>query len=104
MSQLQCDIKFDKENNKILINDLFDELFSIDYSTDVDLTEFVTELSKLIDEKKEITYIIEEVEMDDKLKLIIETLEEILQSYNESIEDDVVDVDADSVTGADDFF
>jgi hypothetical protein len=65
----------------------------IDTSGDVDFTNLVQELTKKIDEEKIISLTIEDEESitDPKYKLIINTLKNIFNSYNESLQNDEVD-------------
>ena len=89
MDELNCSATLDSVDNKITVNDLTDSALEIGISGDVDFTDLVQELTKKIDEEKTIVLTVEdEVSITDpKVKLIIETLKNIFDSYNESLQD-----------------
>lgn len=88
MNELNCSVTFNSEENKIKIDGLADGVLDIDISSDVDFTNLVQELTKKIDEEKIIGLTVkDEVSITDpKDKLIIETLKNIFDSYNESLQ------------------
>ena len=89
MDELNCIATLNSEENKITVNGLIDSGLDIDINGDVDFTVLVNELTKKIDEEKTIILTIEDEESiaDPKHKLIIETLKNIFESYNESLKD-----------------
>lgn len=89
MDKLNCSATLDSVDNKITVNGLTDSALEIGISGDVDFTDLVQELTKKIDEEKTIVLTVEdEVSITDpKVKLIIETLKNIFDSYNESLQD-----------------
>ncbi|MGE4420586.1 MAG: hypothetical protein AB7D38_12270 [Sulfurimonas sp.] len=89
MDELNCSAKLDRDANKIAVSNLADSELEISISGDVDFTNLVQELTKKIDEEKIIVLTVEdEVSIiDPKDKLIIETLKNIFDSYNESLQD-----------------
>lgn len=88
MNELICNAILNSEENKIIINNLTSSDFDINISGDVDFTNLVQELTKKIDEEKIINLTIEDEASitDSKYKLIIATLKNIFNSYNESLQ------------------
>jgi hypothetical protein len=88
MDELICNAILSSSDNKITISNLADGDFDIDISGDIDFTNLVQELTKKIDEEKNIILTIEDEESitDSKGKLIIDTLKDIFISYNESLQ------------------
>ncbi len=89
MDELNCKVILNSKENKITLNGLTDSELNIDISGDVDFTDLVQELTKKIDEEKKIILTIENEASitDPKIKLVIETLKNIFESYNESLKD-----------------
>lgn len=89
MDELNCSAVLDREANKIIVRGLTSNNLDIGISSDIDFTNLVQELTKKIDEEKIIVLTVEdEVSITDpKDKLIIETLKDIFDSYNESLQD-----------------
>lgn len=89
MNELNCSAKLDSNAKKITVSNLANSELVIGISGDVDFTDLVQELTKKIDEEKIIVLTVEdEVSITDpKEKLIIETLKNIFDSYNESLKD-----------------
>jgi hypothetical protein len=79
-----CSIQV-KEDEKRIIIEVLRQQISIDYSGDIDFTELVSILTKLMDEPTEIVLQEFEESTDHKLKLVLDTLKGIFVSYNESI-------------------
>lgn len=76
-----CNIEFD--NNTLIISGLNDSALSIDCNGDVELTDFVTVLTELVDKEEHININSYNTDsLTDKQKLIIDTIEEIITSYN----------------------
>ena len=96
MDKLNCSVTLYSEENKITINCSTDSELIIDMSGDVDFTALVQELTKKIDEGKTINLTIEDESsiIDSKNHLIIETVKKIFESYNESLKDNEMLIDA----------
>lgn len=88
MDELICNAILNSDANKIIISNLTSSDFNINISGDVDFTNLVQELTKKIDEEKIISLTIEDEASitDSKYKLIIDTLKNIFNSYNESLQ------------------
>jgi hypothetical protein len=88
MDELICNAILNSDANKIIISNLTSSDFDINISGDVDFTNLVQELTKKIDEEKIISLTIEDEASitDSKYKLIIDTLKNIFNSYNESLQ------------------
>jgi len=81
-------ISIDPENMKIEIVDLFSNKFTLDYSGDVAFTNFVMKLSEKMDSGDKINpepFNNTSTE-DEKAKLLISILKDIIGKYNEAIE------------------
>lgn len=84
MSTLTMEFKYDEDNNKIMLYFSDTEEIKIDTSGDVDLSEYVKKLTYIIEEKKILSF--EKIEVvDPKIILIQDTIYDIKDSYNESI-------------------
>lgn len=96
MDELNCSVTLYSEENKITVNCPTDSELIIDISGDIDFTALVQELTKKIDEGKTINLTIEDESniIDSKNQLIIETVKKIFESYNESLKDNEVLIDA----------
>lgn len=88
MNKLNCNVILNNEENKITVSGLLANELNINISGDVDFTDLVQELTKKIDEEKNIILTIDDEASitDPKNKLILETLKKIFESYNDSIE------------------
>jgi hypothetical protein len=84
MDEITCNATIDIEDTNIVISGLTTTDIIINFSGDIDFTDLVSTLTEKIDECKKIIFKIDE-NTDEKLKLIIETLNSIFDSYNESI-------------------
>jgi hypothetical protein len=93
MENIAVSVSTDEDNNMIL-NFNSDEEIKVLTSGDVDLTEFVTKLTCLIDKKPQISFTKYAFE-NPKFNLIQETIEKITVSFNESTnsEDNTIDED-----------
>jgi archaellum biogenesis ATPase FlaH len=85
MGKINCSSTIDFETKQISILGLQESPLLINYSSDVDFTELVSVLSKLVDQKNLLIFTIEKARVDDKLNLIIETLETIFKSFNSKL-------------------
>lgn len=78
--------QYNSDENKIVFN--FEEGQSLELNTenDIDFTDLVKQLTFLIDTEKEIAITFDEPE-EPKLKLIYETITEIIETYNLNVKD-----------------
>ncbi len=104
MTDITCNARI--EQTSIIIQELDSTPIEIDISGDVDFTEVVTLLAKKIEDanKIELTVPDDEAIDDDKHKLIVDTLKDIFNNYNEVLleedngDDALVSTDADDLT------
>jgi len=82
---LNCTLTIDNETKKAKITNLRNDDVEIDFSSDVDFTNLVSILTEKIDSLQQINITFGEEPLDDKVKLIVETIKEIFEKYNESI-------------------
>ncbi len=107
MTDITCSARVEQTN--IIISDLESTPIEIDISGDVDFTEVVTILAKKIEDgnRIELTVPDEESNDDEKQKLIVDTLKDIFNNYNEVLleedngDDTLVSTDADDSTSED---
>lgn len=85
MEKIECNSTIDVEKKQIYCTGLQTIPLIINYAGDIDFTELVSTLTTLIDEKKKIEFTINRSADDDKLNLIIDTLERIFESFNAKI-------------------
>lgn len=85
MDSIQCSVNIDSVNKLITLQGLSESHLIINFTSDVDFTEFVSLLTSLIDDSKVIELGSYETSGDDKLALIMETLKGIVSKYNEAI-------------------
>ena len=82
MDIINGSLNIDPTTKKISITGLKKEVV-IDYNLDVDFTELISVLSEHVDNGKEISFSGIPTEFtDDKLKIVINTCNEILAQYN----------------------
>lgn len=99
MNNNKCILTVDETKKEILLKGLDDEIMSIEYSGDVELTELITKLAERIDVGKHVDLEKQDIkdEDDEKLIFVIETIQDIFSKYSESIEDKgeehLIDVD-----------
>lgn len=84
---MDCNYTFDKDAKKIIFT-IDTEVIEISYSEDVNLTNFVTKLTELID-KKTILNDTSSIDttLDEKEKIINQTIKEIISSFNEILQE-----------------
>ncbi len=81
----KCNLAVAQEESHITLNGIDESPLIIDYSGDIELTGLVTLLAKRIDTGRSIELEIPE-EDDEKLKLVIETISDIVEKFNESVQ------------------
>lgn len=89
MERVDSNITYNEEIEIIYISGINDTEISIDYSVDVDFTHLVTELTKCIDDGKEINLSVPTFEEDAKVKMVINTIEDIIAKYNLAISEEI---------------
>ena len=83
----KCNITINQEESIISINNLLEDDIEINYSDDVDFTPLISVMAEHIDTGNEIKTEIdlEDIELTDKLKLILDTIGDIIIKYNENL-------------------
>lgn len=103
MDTKEYSLKIDQEGKLINITGITANPISIDYSGDVDFTKLVTELTQSMDSKALLSPNDDnDTSEDNALGLILETIESIIEEYNESVksllesdDDEIVDEEGD---------
>lgn len=85
MGEIQTNISVNKEDKVISISGIREGVIEIDYSGDIDFTELVEELTKLIDNNNNVNPQAPSDIDDGKTSMVINTITEIIQKYNDSI-------------------
>lgn len=104
MTDITCNAKIEQEN--IIIQGLDSDPIEIDISGDVDFTDVVTLLAKKIEDANRIELTIPDDESidDEKHTLIVNTLKDIFNNYNDVLieedngDDTLVSTDTDDFT------
>jgi len=87
METKEYSLKINSEANLIVITGITSNAISIDFSGDIDFTKLVSELTQSIDSKMILAPKGNNDASDEStLKLILETIESIIQEYNNTIE------------------
>lgn len=90
--------QYNSDENKIVFNFEEGQSLELDTENDIDFTDLVKQLTFLIETEKEIDISLDEPE-EPKLKIIYETIMEIIEAYNSNLKDfinaQVVDEDDD---------
>lgn len=88
MTNISYKISIDSDNTEIIIEDLFSTKFSLDYSGDVNFTDFVMKLSEKMDSGDKIDPVpVSETSTEDgKVTLLISIVKDIIGKYNEAID------------------
>jgi len=89
MDTIHCEIKILQEKEVITISGLKESELEIDYSgnKDIEFTPLVQTLTGLIDTEKKIDVNYPDTDdLDEKLRLIVETIIEITEKYNSSLD------------------
>lgn len=89
MSQIDTNISVYEESKVITLSGLAEDKVVIDYSGDVDFTGLVSELTRCIDRDEEVNFSIAKDYDDEKLIVILDTIEEIFNKYNETISEEL---------------
>jgi hypothetical protein len=85
MENAAISLIIDDNSNKISFTGL-KRMVEIGFASDVDFTELVSTLAEQIDEPKEFTLTIPEYDSGNgKVKIVVETIEEIFKKYNQNI-------------------
>lgn len=79
-------VTIDEEIHNIEISGLVDNPINLGYENDVDFTDLISHLTSLIDTEEDIILQVGDYdESNEKLKIIIETLNSIFVKFSESI-------------------
>ena len=98
MPEINCNITLDENNKKISINNISADSIEIDCSADVDLSALVKKLSEQIDSGGNIvTTEVDITSEDEKIKLVLSTIKEVIDKYNEVINQEPVINDEDDL-------
>lgn len=89
-------ISADETANTIKLNGFPEQAeLIIDISGDVDFTKLVESLEKLIDQDKQVSFNLPDLSSsNDRTRLVISTVKEILDAYNQSLNNDSEEVDS----------
>lgn len=85
MGEIQVNISVNEEDKIISINGVKESVIEIDFSGDIDFTELVEELTKLIDNSDTIKPQFPSDIDDGKISMVINTIVDIIKKYNDSI-------------------
>lgn len=87
---MDCNYEFDKDAKNIIFT-IDTEVIEISYNEDVNLTNFVTKLTELIDKKTTLNDIssINDAILDEKEKIINQTIKDIISNFNETLQEDI---------------
>jgi len=91
MSEVTANITINESDKVISLTGIRADTININFSGDIDFTELVEELTKLIDKRN--TIVLNKPSSaveDEKITMVVSTLTEIVNKYNESIT--VVDI------------
>ncbi len=91
-----CALLVDAAASEISISGISNDAVKIEYEKDIDLTELVLSLSKRIDTGAPVILGMPSGEHDEKLTLVLETIKEITEAYNASLDQPEEDSDNDS--------
>lgn len=89
MEQVNTNISIEEGSKIINISGLGDEEVNIDYSGDVDFTELVSELTKCIDRDEQVNFSIPQGFENEKLIVVLNTIEDIFNKYNGIISEEL---------------
>lgn len=84
MSEITCEISVNEEDHLLTITGLNNQV-DLDYTSDVDFTQLVKELTVFIDEEKTVKLELQHDTDDKKLEIILKTIENIFSSFDEAI-------------------
>ncbi|GHB93356.1 hypothetical protein [Cerasicoccus arenae] len=97
-----CKIVVDSTAEEISISGLSSEDLTIGCESDIDFTELVLSLAKLIDKGEPLTLEMPAEESDEKTSLVLATIKNITEAYNASLEVAELSACAESDTSDDD--
>lgn len=87
---INCTMSIDEDSQNIKIANLAEEDIILNYSNDINFTNLVSLLTDKIDISKEIILTFNEEVNDEKTQLIINTITDIFNIYNESIKEEAI--------------
>lgn len=86
MATKEYGLKIDETGKMISITGITSSSVMIDYSGDIDFTKLVTELTQAMDSKDLLSPNAgNDTSTDDSLKLILETIDAIIEEYNNAV-------------------
>ena len=90
---MDCKYEFDKDAKNIIFT-IDREVIEISYNEDVNLTNFVTKLTELIDKKTTLNDIssINDAILDEKEKIISQTIKDIISNFNETLQENIENI------------
>ena len=97
-----CAVAVDSTAEEISISGLSDEDLTIGYGSDIDLTELVMSLAKLIDTGLPISLEVPSEDQDERVFLVLATIGDIAGAYNASLEQAEESTSEETDTSADD--
>lgn len=81
-----CNLVVDSDSEEISISGLTSEDLTIEYGSDIDLTDLVISFAKLIDTGETVSLEMPSDVGDDKISLVLATITDVADSYNSSLE------------------
>jgi hypothetical protein len=89
-------ISSDESTNIVKLNGFPEQAeLIIDISGDVDFTKLVESLEQLIDQDKQVSFNLPDLSLsNDRTRLVLSTVKEILDAYNQSLTNDSADADS----------
>jgi len=81
-----CNLAVDTDSERVLISGLTSEDLTIEYGSDIDLTDLVMSFAKLIDTGETVSLEIPDGVEDEKIKMVLATIDDIAKAYNTSVE------------------
>lgn len=105
MAELNVKASVNEVDKILILEGIKDEELKIDCSGDVDFTELIELLTDLIDDKTTIKPEIPKDYEEGKISIVLKTIDEIFQKYNESLtkidEEGQAELDVESDDGED---
>lgn len=80
------EIKIDEDQEQIQISGLSNDELTLDYKTDINFSSLVSILYQKIDQKEKLKVSAEHKGENEKVNLVIETLEKIFEKFNDAID------------------
>lgn len=81
-----CNLVVNPQSEEISISGLTPEDLTIEYGSDIDLTDLVMSFAKLIDTGESVSLEIPDDIEDEKVTMVLATIEDMAKAYNTSLE------------------